>query len=139
MKNAEHICTVFGSLEHDSLAAGVGPGDVTVRDPRKLDLIVGGGGFTPVGDGAIGVAKGIVICQLVPWQFDYKKAYNLKRTYRCTSTLIARLLGNMGARSKVPLLDRFSKGSGDNKSPWLTSYYLDVPEEFDDPYRFFGW
>ena len=23
--------------------------------------------------------------------------------------------------------------------PWVNSFYLDKPEEMDDPYRFFGW
>ena len=30
----------------------------------------------------------------------------------------------------------------DGQSPecrWLNGFYLDQPEEWDDPYRFFGW
>ena len=98
----------------------------------------------------------VVFSQLVPWQFDYKKQ-NTKRTYRRTSFLISRLLANMGVSGSTPLLARFHNpmripeimGTGLNLSPlspsplsekrWLEGFYLDTPEEWDDPYRFFRW
>jgi len=55
-------------------------------------------GATPVGDGVLATAEEgrAVFCQLVPWQLDYAKQYNLKRTFRRSSFLLARLLGNLG-------------------------------------------
>ena len=84
----------------------------------------------------------MVFCQLVPWEFDYQKYFNQKRTFRRASCLVSRVLGNMGVDEPTPLLERFSspvaKGAaGDAR--WLTGFYLDKPEEFDDPYRYFGW
>jgi hypothetical protein len=80
---------------------------------------------------------------MLPWQFNNKQQ-NTKRTFRRTSSLLTRLLGNLGAQSQTPLLERFSKPVKltDGQSPekrWLNGFYLDVPEEWDDPYRFFGW
>ncbi|MCJ7822313.1 MAG: hypothetical protein MUQ26_04410, partial [Armatimonadetes bacterium] len=61
--------------------------------------------------------------------------------YRRTSVLLARLLGNMGVAGSTPLLDRFrqpvSPAGGEKR--WLEGFYLDEPEEWDDPYRFFRW
>jgi hypothetical protein len=124
--------------------AGIGPADVHNRDPRKIELV--SAGPTPVGNGVLGVAKrtNVVFCQLVPWQFDYKKQYNIKRTFRRTGFLITRLLANMGVSGQTPLLARFSSPVQDinDKPPeqrWLKGFYLDTPVEMDDPYRFFRW
>ena len=81
----------------------------------------------------------VVLFQLEPWQYDYSKQYYLKRTFRRTSCTLSRVLANMGAQAKTPLIDRFARGSGDDAKPWLTSFYLDEPVEMDDPYRFFRW
>jgi hypothetical protein len=81
-----------------------------------------------------------VFCQLAPWSFDYHKQYNLKRTFRRSAVLVSRLLANLGVAGTTPLLARFHApvtDAGDKR--WLTGLYLDVPEEMDDPYRFFGW
>ena len=139
MNKVEHICVVFESKDMSSLLAGIGPADVNMREPRELDLV--SGGATPLGNGVLAVANQgkVVFCQIAPWQFPYERQYNLKRTFRLTSVLINRLLGNMGAGGTAPVLERFTKGSGRDSSPWLTSFYLDKPEEMDDPYRFFGW
>jgi hypothetical protein len=139
MNKAEHICVVFESKGIGSLLAGIGPADVNIREPRELDLV--SSGATPQGNGVLAVANQgkVVFCQIAPWQFQYERHYNLKRTFRLTSVLINRLLCNMGASGKAPVLERFTKGSGRNSSPWLTGFYLDKPEEMDDPYRFFGW
>jgi hypothetical protein len=86
-------------------------------------------------------ATNVVFCQLVPWQFDYARQYNLKRTYRRASFLVARLLAGMGVAGATPLLDRFDRPADPAKPErrWLDGLYLDPPEEWDDPYRFFRW
>jgi len=83
----------------------------------------------------------VVLCQLTPWQFDYKKLYNLKRTFRRTSYLLTRLLANMGAAGSTPVLERFSSPVDASKAEkrWLEGLYMDTPQEWDDPYRFFRW
>ena len=45
----------------------------------------------------------------------------------------------MGATSRTPLLAHISKPVGENEKRWLEGLYLDTPEEWDDPYRFFRW
>ncbi len=93
----------------------------------------------------LAVAKdaGVVFCQLTPYQFDYRQNFGLKRTFRRTSCLVTRLLANMGASGATPLLSRFSAPVGNNDKDkngrWLLGFYLDTPEEMDDPYRFFRW
>ena len=93
-----------------------------------------------VGNGVLATAlKGrVALCQLAPWQFDYKRYYNQKRTYRRTSFLLTRILSNMGVSGSTPLVDRFSRPAGEEKR-YLTGLYLDQPSEFDDPYRYFNW
>jgi len=140
-KEAEHIAAYFEPFGFKSLLAGVGPADVHSREPRKLPLV--SAGVTIVGDGVLGRAENlnVVFCQLAPWQFDYNDLYNLKRTFRRTSYLLTRLLANMGATGSTPLLERFGSPvdtSGTEKR-WAEGLYMDVPEEWDDPYRFFRW
>ena len=141
MKNKEHIAACFEPFDARSLLAGVGPADVHNRDPRELPLVAAGASV--FGDGVLAQAADapIVFCQLVPWQFDNLKQANLKRTYRRASFLVARLLANMGVSGSTPLLARFSNPAAAAKSEkrWLDGLYLDQPEEWDDPYRFFRW
>ncbi len=47
-------------------------------------------------------------------------------------------------QGQTPVLERFAAPVKltDGQSPecrWLNGFYLDQPEEWDDPYRFFGW
>jgi len=86
-------------------------------------------------------AGNVVFCQMAPWQFDAAKQSNLKRTYRRASFLVSRLLGNMGVAGSTPLLERFhrSVSAWRFEKRWLDGLYLDPPEEWDDPYRFFRW
>ena len=137
----EHICSVFDRPGTQSLLAGVGPADVHNRDPRKIELVSGGADV--VGNGVLAKAldANVVFCQMVPWQFDYKKYYNQKRTYRRTSYLVSRVLSNMGCRSTTPLLEYCAGplAESERKDRWLEGFYLDTPEEFDDPYRYFPW
>ena len=144
MTKAEHIGAFFEPLPAGSLLAGVCPADVHNRDPRELPLLAAGQAeLAVVGNGVLGAAPrhNVVFCQLAPWHFDSPKQYNLRRTFRRTSVLMMRLLGNLGAAGRTPLLERFAAGADKAKGEkrWLDGLYLDQPEEWDDPYRFFRW
>jgi hypothetical protein len=137
---AEHINAWFDPPGLDSPAAGVGPADVHNRDPRRIPLVEAGA--EPLGDGVLAIAStsNVVFCQLAPWQFEYSDNYGLKRTFRRTSFLVTRILANLGVNSETPLLARFSTAIGaDEPGRWLRGFYLDEPQEWDDPYRFFRW
>ena len=137
---AEHIAAHFGPSGAASALAGVSPADVMNRDPRELSLVTGGA--AAVGNGVLATAEGgrVVFCQLVPWRFDYSgEKMNVKRTFRRTSCLLTRLLANMGAAGRTRLLAHASSPVAAGETRWLDGLYLDVPEEWDDPYRFFRW
>ena len=98
-----------------------------------------------MGDGVLAVAEDghIVFCQVAPWQFSPRQQ-NTKRTFRRTSCLLSRLLGNLGVQGQTPLLSRFLEPvkfvkDSPTESRWPRGFYLEPPEEWDDPYRFFGW
>jgi hypothetical protein len=141
MRKGEHIAAYFEPPGVKSLLVGIGPADVHNRDPRELSLVTAGA--TVLGNGILAKADNanLVFCQLVPWQFDLKKPMNLKRTFRRASGLVTRLAANMGAAGSTPLLARFRNPVEASKSEerWLDGLYLDAPEEWDDPYRFFRW
>ena len=40
---------------------------------------------------------------------------------------------------ETPVLGRFGSPAKAGERRWLDGLYLDVPEEWDDPYRFFRW
>ncbi len=139
---AEHIAAYFDPPAAASSLAGVSPADVHNRDPRQLPLVASGA--TLLGNGVLATADqaGVVFCQLVPWQFQYgNEQYSLKRTYRRVSFLFSRLLANLGVAGPTPLLERFSQPIDPAKPErrWVEGLYLDHPEEWDDPYRFFRW
>lgn len=140
-KRAEHIATFFEPNGLDSVFRGIGAADVHNRDPRALPLIASGA--TTIGNGVLAAASkpNMVFCQLVPWQFDQAKQSNLKRTFRRAAFSVNRLLANLGAAGVTPVLSRFHTplGSAKPEQRWLTGLYLDQPEEWDDPYRFFRW
>lgn len=139
MKKAEHIVANFEPAKIP-LLAGVGAADTHTREPRTMPLVTGGAKV--IGDGVLAKAEdaNVVFCQIAPWTFDYAKQYNLKRAFRRSSCLVTRLLGNMGVNGATPLLERISKPVDVAKEKrWLEGFYLDVPEEMDDPYRFFRW
>ena len=53
---------------------------------------------------------------------------------------LARLLANMGVAAPTPLLARFSSPvTRQPETRWLDAFYLDQPEDWDYPYRFFCW
>ncbi|MFH1882788.1 MAG: hypothetical protein ABIL62_08780 [Planctomycetota bacterium] len=141
MKEDEHIAAYFEPFAFNSLLAGVGPADVHSREPRKLPLV--SSGVTIIGDGVLARAENlnVIFCQLAPWQFSSKEPQNVKRTFRRTSYLVNRLLANMGATGSTPLLERFHGAVDTSKAEkrWMEGFYIDVPEEWDDPYRFFRW
>jgi hypothetical protein len=141
MKEQEHIAAYFEPFSYNSPLAGVGPADVHSREPRKIPLV--SAGATTIGDGVLAKAENLstIFCQLVPWQFDHK-LQNVKRTFRRSSYLVNRLLANMGAAGSTPMLENFHNPvdtSKTNEKRWLDSFYMDIPEEWDDPYRFFRW
>jgi hypothetical protein len=141
MKKGEHIAACFEPPGVTSLLVGIGPADVHNRDPRELPLVTTGA--TVLGNGILAKADNahVVFCQLVPWQLDPKKPMNLKRTFRRASGLVTRLAANLGVAGSTPLLERFRSPVEPSKSEerWLDGLYLDAPEEWDDPYRFFRW
>jgi len=141
MQKSEHISAVFDPPRSASLLAGIGPADVLSRDPRELSLITSGA--TLIGDGVLARADGVsvVFSQLVPWQYDGTAPPNVKRTFRRAAFLISRLLANMKVSSTTPILDRFAAPvvEATSERRWLEGLYLDRPEEWDDPYRFFRW
>jgi hypothetical protein len=140
INQAEHINAYFDPPDVNSPLAGVGPADVHNRDPREILLVTEGA--ATAGNGVLAVASNanVVFCQLVPWQFEYQNNFGLKRTFRRSSFLVTRLLGNLGVSGETPLLSRVSRPVESNEpGRWLHGFYLDKPEEWDDPYRFFRW
>jgi hypothetical protein len=140
IKKAEHIATSFEPFAAESPLAGVGPADVHNRDPRQVPLVVVGARV--FGDGVLAKADrtDVVFCQLAPWQFEGTQSH-LRRTHRHVSFLVSRLLANLGVSGSTPLLERFHQPVDATKAEkrWLTGLYLDQPEEWDYPYRFFRW
>ena len=138
LKKTEHIAAVFEPFPAASPLAGICPADVHNRDPRQIPLIVGGA--TAYGDGVLAQAEGVAFCQMAPWAFEGKTS-NLRRTYRRASFAAGRALANAGVAGTTPILERFSTPVAADKPEkrWQDGLYLDLPEEWDDPYRFFRW
>ena len=72
------------------------------------------------------------------WQFASGGQSN-RRTFRHASILLDRLLANMQVSGATPLVERFHLPIDATGKRWLNGLYLDQPEEWDDPYRFFRW
>ncbi len=139
LKRGEHIAAFFDAPGMNSLLSGIGPATVHNRDPREFPLVTDGARL--IADGVLAQAQNanVVFCQLAPWQFEGRQP-NLRRTRRTAATLVSRLLANMGVASSSPIVVRFQpewapKGVPDR----LAGLYLELPEEWDDPYRFFRW
>jgi len=139
--SGEHISAYFNPFETASTLAGVSPAEVHNRDPRALPLITAGARIVGNGVLALGNKGQVVFCQLVPWQFNDHRRLNVKRTYRRVSCLVSRILANMGVASSAPLLERFHQPvlQSTQEKRWSKGFYLDQPQEWDDPYRFFRW
>jgi len=78
----------------------------------------------------------LVLWQVPPWAIDEKAKPYLRTSKRHANAMAARLLANLGAEIHAPLNERFSQS---DEKEWLKSYYLDVPEAGDDPYRYYRW
>ena len=136
----EYIGDYFEPFSPGSPFAGISAAETRNRDPREMPLV--SGDAKVFSDGALAIASGgsVVLTQLVPWQMDYSgEKMNVKRTFRCAARLTSRLLGNMGAPASTPLLSHFSTPVRTHEQRYLSGLYLDQPEEWDDPYRFFRW
>jgi hypothetical protein len=83
----------------------------------------------------------VIFCQLAPWQIEQRQQPNLKRDFRRNSFLLARLLASLGVTGRTLMLERFGRPvkAGDAQKRWEDGLYLDAPQEWDDPYRFFRW
>jgi beta-galactosidase len=144
-RSAEHISAWFDASGQHALLAGISPADTHNRDPREFPLIKTGAAI--IGDGLLAKAEkaNVCFCQMVPWQISPDggdaATQNRRRTYRRASFLVTRLAANMGVRASTPLLPRFrSAVSAEHpEQRWLDGLYLDHPQEWDDPYRFFRW
>ena len=112
MNKAEYINGEVPPQGAGSAFAGVAPADVYDRDAREINLITGGAETVANGVLARSAKGNVVLCQLAPWEFDYKDNYNLKITNRRTSFLVSRLLGNMGASGETPVLKQFAEPLG---------------------------
>ncbi|MBI1390345.1 MAG: hypothetical protein GC154_18045 [bacterium] len=145
MKKTEYFNSFFEPFSYDSPFAGIGPSDVLIRSPRQIPLIMDGAIIAANGILAATEKDQIILTQLVPWDFDYQKVFHWKMTYRRASYMLTRLLGNMGVRAGTPLIQRFSmpvvssQKEDTSSARWLSGFYVDRPEEMDDPYRFFRW
>jgi len=129
--NHEYISSYFAPFPSTSPFAGISPAETHNRDPRTLPLIDGQ---------VLASTRGAIFSQLAPWQFRYNAAQmNIKRTFRKISVMTARILGNQGVSPHTTLLSHFANGVRENEHRWLDGLYTDVPEEWDDPYRFFRW
>ncbi len=140
-QKAEHIAAYFEPFGKDSPLVGVSPADVHNRDPREMSLI--SAGATAFGDGVLAKGDGnVVFFQMAPWEFDYSgEKMNIKRTFRRASFALTRLMANEGVAAETPLLEHVASPvqTARAEKRWLDGLYRDVPEEWDDPYRFFRW
>jgi hypothetical protein len=134
----EHIATHFEPPASSSPFAGIGPAELHNRDPRELPLVTEGAAVLGNGVLASAAPANVVFLQPAPWTFSVEQ-HNTKRVFRRTSFVLSRLLGNLGAAGSTPLVDRCHRPVAAGEKRWLEGLYLDRPEEWDDPYRFFRW
>ena len=130
VRSAEHIAAYFDP-----------PADVHNRDPRRMALVTAGADV--LGDGVLADSNNpnIVLCVIAPWQFGGSEQPNLRKTFRRSSFLVSRLLANQGVAGPTPIVERFHEpvDPAEAEQRWQSGLYLDQPEEWDDPYRFFRW
>lgn len=138
-EQSEHISTFLPLAKSNSWLAGIGSADLYSRDPQVIQRITGGA--ETKGDGLLGSTPNgrVRYLQSSPWKFDPARSPNQKKVYRRLSFVLTRLLCNLGVACSSPLLDDMAKPVNGDEKRWLHGLYLDVPEEWDDPYRFFPW
>lgn len=139
LTSGEHIACHFDRAQYGTLLAGISPAEFHVRDPRKIPLA--GHSETTIGDGVLAHAHEgrVVVCGIAPWMFRSDAPMNQKRTFRRAAVLTSRLIANMGGELESPVPGYISSPCPPGEKRWLDGVYLDIPEEWDDPYRFFGW
>jgi beta-galactosidase len=139
-REQEHIAAYFPAPAISSPRRGVSSADVHNRDPRTFHLVRDGAAI--IGDGVLAEAGNgnILFFQMAPWEFEKRELSNVKRTYRRAAFAVSRLAANLGAISSCPILGRFATAPDlQHDKRWLEGLYVDLPEEWDDPYRFFRW
>ncbi|MBI5691697.1 MAG: hypothetical protein HZC55_16560 [Verrucomicrobia bacterium] len=136
---AEHLAPKFKAGDGGPWLAGLGPGEFHHRAPQIVPLFREGAAI--VGNGALAAAHEgrVVFCQVEPWSLGGKAQANLRRTFRRLAVGVSRLLANQGMEGRTPLLARFAAPVTTGERRWSEGLYLDMPEEWDDPYRFFRW
>jgi len=94
------------------LRTGVSCADLAWRTKRKVDVpfFPARGPRPPLFYDYFGA--GTFLCQVAPWMFDYKARPYLRTSYRRNVFLVSRLLHNLGATAKTPLLERLSTPGG---------------------------
>jgi hypothetical protein len=140
LRRGEHIATFFEPRGASSLLRGIGPADVYNRDPHSLPLVIAG--VDVLGNGVLAeMSDGhVVFCQLSPWRFGSSQQPNLRKTFRRSSYTVARILANMGVAASSPITARFHQPvEAASSKRWQHGLYVDQPQEWDDPYRFFRW
>ncbi|MBV8879036.1 MAG: hypothetical protein JO332_03625 [Planctomycetaceae bacterium] len=132
LKKTDYVGSTLDAASEGSVLEGVGAADLLSRDPRLLALLK---------DSAVGTLNdgALTYCQLVPWDYDAHKSMNLKRTFRRASLVVSRLAANLGVPATTPLLERFGTPAERNEGRWFEGLYLERPDEWDDPYRYFRW
>lgn len=102
-----------------------------------MPLIVDGA--TIIDNGILAQSKdaNAVVCQSIPWRLRGSTQVNHRRS----SVLLTRLLAGMRAAIDTPLVERFHVAVDASRPSkrWTDGFYLDQPDEWDDPYRFFRW
>jgi beta-galactosidase/beta-glucuronidase len=142
MKAGEHIAAYFEPAGSKSLLSGIGSSDVHNRAPVEIPLVSSGAAI--IGDGVLAKTEdaNVLFYQLLPWQMDYSNGqHNVKQSFRRSAFLLNRLLGNMGISGSTKILARFNSPvmKENPEKRWLDDLYMDEPEDWDDPYRFFRW
>ena len=139
---AEHIAAFFEPPPAGSPLAGVGPADVHNRDPRDLPLVTRRGRHPrrrrPGRPPRLATSSSASSCpgsSTTPASRTSSGPSAAPRSWSpaCSPT--------WAPPSETPLLDRFATpvAAAGSEPRWKTGLYLDQPEEWDDPYRFFRW
>ena len=138
--------------------AGVGPADVHNRDPKEFSLV--SGGATVVGDGVLATAdegqRRLLPTRALAMRLQQGEA---QRQADIPPQFVPgdSVVGQHGRRGRHAVLARFSspvkesketpersekkaeKKADNSEKRWLDGFYLDEPQDWDNPYRAFRW